>query len=853
MTGEAAANMVSAGVGGADRSPATRRTRDLAGSVGEWMDHHRGLVELVAVLGSLVLVQRLVFGAPLGVVANGALVGGRIALIALGFALVYRANRIVNFAQAELGGVPATLATLLVVSWSWNYWLGFFGGLAAAVVLGVVVETLIVRRFFAAPRLVLTVATIGIAQVLTGAALLLPRAFDSTRLSEHLPQPFGATFDLSGTRFNATDILTMIAVPVAFLALALFLRFSTVGIAIVAAAERADRASTLGIPVRRLHTVVWVVATVLSFVAMFLRAGAVGLPVGEVLEPIFLVQALAAAVLGAFTRLPTVAAAGIGLGIVDQSMTFQDGTDPAYNYAVLFAIVLVALVLVRPGRRRAEPFPLVLAVGIGLAVAWAMVVQQDGTVGMLARPGDVDWSRISLLALWPVLLLVGLLAALARLGRNGGGRVDADASTWRATREVRPIPRELAGLPEVVATRTALWAVLGLFLLTLPLWLSDADLGQVTVIVLFGIVAASLVVLSGWAGQVSLGHMAFVGLGAAVGGALTQSRDWDLLLSMLAAGLVGAAAAVVVGYPALRRGGLTLAVATLGFALFTWQYLLNAGIFDWLPEGRIDPPTLLGSISLTGENNQVAATRLYFVALATLGLTLLMVTGLRRSRTGRVLIAIRENEAAARAYGVNASRTMLAAFALSGFLAAVAGALLIHYERTLAQESYIPQRSLELFSMVVIGGLGSLPGALLGATYVQGADFFLPDRWQYLASGAGLLLVLLMFPAGLGSLLSDLRDGALRRIARRRGLVVPSLLADVRVDAGDGATASPGPGIAGGAGEPEPEPEPRANGDTVTAGSAEPAGADPADAEPAGADPADAEPAGADADAEVAG
>jgi branched-chain amino acid transport system permease protein len=159
-----------------------------------------------------------------------------------------------------------------------------------------------------------------------------------------------------------------------------------------------------------------------------------------------------------------------------------------------------------------------------------------------------------------------------------------------------------------------------------------------------------------------------------------------------------------------------------------------------------------------------------------------MVIGVRRSRTGRVLIAIRENERAARAYGVNASRTSLAAFALSGFLAAAAGALYVHQQTGLNAELFKPEASLEMFTMVVIGGLGSLPGALLGATYVQSVDFFFPIEWQFLATGAGLLLVLLVFPSGFGGVLADLRDGALRRIATRRGLVVPSLLADVRVD-----------------------------------------------------------------------
>jgi branched-chain amino acid transport system permease protein len=418
---------------------------------------------------------------------------------------------------------------------------------------------------------------------------------------------------------------------------------------------------------------------------------------------------LAAAVFGRFVQLPTIAAAAIGLGIVDQAVTFAYGR-PAYNDAVLFVVVLVGLVVLR---------------------------------------------------------------------RDGGGRVDTDASTWRAIREVREIPVELARLPEVRVARGLAWLAFAAFVLTLPAWLSTSRLHLATTIVLFGIVAASLVVLTGWAGQVSLGHTAFVGLGAALGGALTDQYGWDLAAAALAAGLVGALAAVVVGYPALRRHGLTLAVSTLAFALVVSSFVLNRALFDWLPGLRIAPPTVLG-IPVDNE------TRLFYVAVVALGLTLVMVTGLRRSRTGRVLIAIRENELAVRSYGVDATSATLGAFAISGFLAALAGSLFVHQQTGLSTEPYLPQRSLELFSMVVIGGLGSLPGALLGATYVQAANFFLPFEWQFLASGAGLLLILLVFPAGLGAVVGDARDAGLRWVARRRDLVVPSLVADVRV-----AEASP--------------------------------------------------------------
>jgi branched-chain amino acid transport system permease protein len=359
--------------------------------------------------------------------------------------------------------------------------------------------------------------------------------------------------------------------------------------------------------------------------------------------------------------------------------------------------------------------------------------------------------------------------------RRGSGRVDADASTWQATREVRPVPRELKGLTEVRLTAIVGWVVLGAFVLTLPLWLSSSQMSLATIIVIFGIVAASLVVLTGWGGQVSLGQMAFVGVGAAVGGKLTD-MGWDLGLAMLAAGLVGGLAAVIVGYPALRRRGLTLAVSTLAFALMVHEYVLSPTVGNWHPENRIENPTLLGAIPIRSEH------AVFNLSVATLVLALAMVTGLRRSRTGRVLIAIRENERAAQSYGVNVIRTQLAAFALSGFLAAVAGALYVQQAHDLDPGPYAPERSLQLFCMVVIGGLGSVSGALLGTIYVQGADFFLPAEWKFLASGVGLLAMLMIFPSGLGGLVAMGRDSWLRWVARRRGIVVPSLMGERRAD-----------------------------------------------------------------------
>ena len=123
-----------------------------------------------------------------------------------------------------------------------------------------------------------------------------------------------------------------------------------------------------------------------------------------------------------------------------------------------------------------------------------------------------------------------------------------------------------------------------------------------------------------------------------------------------------------------------------------------------------------------------------------------------------MLIAIRENERAGEAVGVDSRRTTLFAFACSGFLAAFAGSLFVHQQSGLTIGPYRPEESLSVFTMAVIGGLGSIPGALLGATYVRGVDYYFAQEWQILATGVGLLVVLMLLPGGIGGGLADLRD-----------------------------------------------------------------------------------------------
>jgi len=648
-----------------------------------------------------------------GTVLGGTIDGLLTALVALGIAIVYRANRIINFSAADLGETPAILALLLYSSVGWNIYLATAAGLVASVVLGILVEFLFLRRFFRAPRLILTVATIGVTEVVVALGLLLPQWLGNSNVVQYPPfinLSFGVGHGLSSTQFYGNDVLTLIVVPLILLGLVAFFHFTSIGVALRASAENADRASLLGIPVRRLQSVVWGLTGLLAFVAMFLRIGVDGSQLGQVLDPTLLLSALGAAVIGRMERLPTITFAAIGLGIVSQAARYHYSSD-AYRSAIIAAIIVVALLAQRS-------------------------------------------------------------TSLSRL-------TSAATSTWQETREVRPVPAELRHEPVVRIARWVLGGLLAAGLALIPIILPSNRIELVTVIAIYGLIGLSLVVLTGWAGQVSLGQMAFVGFGSALAGTMAGRWHVDTGLILLASGALGAVLAVAVGTPTLRARGLAFAVITLAFALATSDFFLNTGyspLRSWLPQDVINRTALFGVIPLGTE------TEFYVLTIGVLTLAMIGVRGLRSSRTGRVLIAVRDNERATEAYAIRARNALMLAFAISGFLAGVAGALFVLQQQLLIGQTFTPDVSLRIFAMVVVGGLGSISGAVLGAVFVYGVQYFLPSQWAFLATGAGLLLVLLLVPGGLGAMFGDARDGVLRFYARRKGIRVPSLLADTYVE-----------------------------------------------------------------------
>jgi branched-chain amino acid transport system permease protein len=393
-------------------------------------------------------------------------------------------------------------------------------------------------------------------------------------------------------------------------------------------------------------------------------------------------------------------------------------------------------------------------------------------LGILEQGGAWQFKNATYVdAMLLVVILVALLVRRDRLSRAS----ETGISTWRAVRPVRPVPAELWRLPQVRNASVFIRLTLLTFALAFPFMVNGARAQLASYILVYGIVAASLVVLTGWAGHISLGHVAFMGIGGATMGVLLARHGWDLFPALLAAIVVSGVVALIIGIPALRVSGPFLAVVTLAFAITSAALFFRREYFSWFVPDQVQRPVLFGRISISTDR------QMYYLCLVVLVLVLAGVRALRASHIGRALLATKENHLAAESFALNTTRLNLIAFVVSGALAGLAGGLYVLLLTSFNFSSFTADNGLILFTMVVIGGLGSLPGAVLGAIYVYGVQYLLPGAWTTLATGGGLMLLLLFLPGGLGELVYRVRDLALRWAAQHWQVHVPSLIADSRV------------------------------------------------------------------------
>ena len=320
------------------------------------------------------------------------------------------------------------------------------------------------------------------------------------------------------------------------------------------------------------------------------------------------------------------------------------------------------------------------------------------------------------------------------------------------------------------ATRLVVIALLLALVCWLPFGLDSHRTFQLTMIAVWAVVAIGLNILTGYNGQISLGHGAFVTLGAYTSALLMARQDWPFWVTIIAAGVLAAIAGLLVGIPALRLSGPYLAIATLSLAIATPQIVKKYDDFTGGTQGigRSDglvqpgPPGFLSDLLNRDQ-------WLYFVVLLTMLAMTLLAWFLLRGRIGRAFVAVRDAEVAAAAMGINVARTKVTAFAISAFYAGIAGALFVQVQGIMTPDSIGILQSITFLTSIVIGGLASILGSIIGAAFVVYLPSDITDLFKKLVGaipgfsgetirpgalqGAAVIIVMLLMPAGVAGFL----------------------------------------------------------------------------------------------------
>src|SRR5262245_33538185 len=255
------------------------------------------------------------------------------------------------------------------------------------------------------------------------------------------------------------------------------------------------------------------------------------------------------------------------------------------------------------------------------------------------------------------------------------------------------------------------YGLLGVLLLAAPYLVSGYVLSQLQFICIYSIVGFGLMLLTGFTGQISLGHAAFLAVGAYTE-ALMQAAGVPFVVSLTSAALLAGAVGVIVGLPALRLKGLYLALATIAFNVIVEEIITRWHSLTGGNEGKHVKPVDFFGWKLESDEE------FYYLCLALTVLACLACANLLRSPTGRAFVAIRDSEISASCMGINLAKYKTMSFALSAALTGIGGALYAHKVAFITPEQFTLLTSIELVTIVIIGGIGSLHGAVLGAAFI---------------------------------------------------------------------------------------------------------------------------------------
>ncbi|WP_150522695.1 branched-chain amino acid ABC transporter permease [Roseibium sediminis] len=300
-------------------------------------------------------------------------------------------------------------------------------------------------------------------------------------------------------------------------------------------------------------------------------------------------------------------------------------------------------------------------------------------------------------------------------------------TSYKADQALFPILQDKVGMAVILAVAFVL----------IPLTANDFFLTSIMIpFLVFSLAAIGLNVLTGYCGQLSLGTGAFMGVGAYAAYKLTTIfPDVNVVFLVLASGIFSALVGAIFGLPSLRIKGLYLAVTTLAAQFFLeWCFIRIPWLYNYNASGAIEVPTreMFGVIVSGAEATPIAR---YFVVLSVVVFIAFLVANVLRGRIGRSWMMIRDMDIAAELMGIRPLQTKLMAFAVSSYICGVAGAMMVFFWLNAAEpSSYSINLSFQILFMVILGGLGSLGGAFMGAAFI----WILPVFLKFIPGTIGL-------------------------------------------------------------------------------------------------------------------
>lgn len=593
---------------------------------------------------------------------SGLIHGSAYALVAVGMSLVFGVTNVANFAQGSLVAVGMMIAWWLGSSLGWGIVPTLIAVIVVSAILGLVLNVAVISPLEGRKPIAALLATIGVGQILDNGLQII--FGPQTRPFPKLLATYN--YQLFGVRFGTSDIVMVIIAVISMLALWAFLKYGRIGQAIRATSQDPEAARQMGIPVKSIRNISFVIGAVLAgisgiFVGLFngninpTNGGTIGM------------TAFVAATIGGLGSIPGAVIGGIALGVVEALgiSWFGDGAHDLITFGALLVILIL-----RPQ-------------------------------GLLGKNIDVKTEP-----------LTGTFL--------GGGRPI-----------VLPWWGNVLGAVALLAT---------------PFFFNDYLSGVGTQIAIYAIAAVGLTLISGSAGQTILGMAGPFAVGAYASAILTMQLKWPFLVALLAAGLIAALAASILTFPVWKLAGHYVAIATIGVG-----YVMVAII-------RLAEPLTKGSLGIQGiafpsvfGQSLYTQQMQYLLDVVVLIIALIIVSRVRASHLGHVFEAVGSDQDAAEALSIRTSAYKALAYALAEFFAGLAGSLLAHQYTYIDPTIFNVNMSLLVLTIIVMGGMNSPLGAVLGAIILIGGPELLrfATEVRVLLYGVLLILIILFRPQGL--------------------------------------------------------------------------------------------------------